>query len=129
MRSALFFITCLVVAVLSLLPGEALPPVAFNVWDKAQHAGAFAALAVLGLWAFSHRPFAVVGALLLYGVFIEVAQGVTGWRHGDWYDWLADAVGVGVALGWVVWRALFAAAAAPTGGPAKIQRKLRDEWH
>lgn len=127
MRSALFFITCLVVAVLSLLPGEALPPVAFNVWDKAQHAGAFAALAVLGLWAFSHRPFAVVGALLLYGVFIEVAQGVTGWRHGDWYDWLADAVGV--ALGWVVWRALFAAAAAPTGGPAKIQRKLRDEWH
>lgn len=98
----LFVVACLVVAVLSLLPGEALPPVAFNVWDKAQHAGAFAALAVLGLWAFPRRPFAVVGALLVYGVLIEVAQHFTGWRYGDWQDWLADAVGV--VMGFIAWR-------------------------
>ncbi|QTQ33541.1 Uncharacterized protein pbN1_35550 [Aromatoleum bremense] len=102
MRSALFAAACLAVAVLSLLPGAALPPVAFNVWDKAQHAGAFAALAVLGLWAFPRQPVAVVGALLVYGVFIELAQGATGWRYGDWHDWLADAVGV--TLGGMAWR-------------------------
>ncbi|CAI09514.1 VanZ family protein [Aromatoleum aromaticum] len=102
MRSALFAAACLAVAVLSLLPGTALPPVAFNVWDKAQHAGAFAALAVLGLWAFPRWPVAVVGALLVYGVFIELAQDATGWRYGDWHDWLADAVGV--TLGFMAWR-------------------------
>jgi len=28
------------------------------------------------------------------GGAIEVVQHLTGWRHGDWADWVADAVGI-----------------------------------
>lgn len=101
-RKVLFVLACLAVTVLSLLPGEALPPLAFNVWDKTQHLGAFAALALLGLWAFPQRPLALLLTLLVYGVLIELAQAATGWRYGDWQDWLADALGV--VLGFVLWR-------------------------
>jgi len=37
--------------------------------------------------------------LLLLGAVIEVAQAATGWRVGDVADWVADAVGVGLAYG------------------------------
>lgn len=83
-------------------PRQCPPPLTVSVWDKAQHAGAFVALAVLGLGAFPRRPVAVMGALLVYGMIIELAQGAAGWRYGDWQDWLADAVGV--VMGFIVWR-------------------------
>ena len=39
----------------------------------------------------------------MYGALIELAQAASGWRYGDWRDWVADAVGVVVAyLGWSV---------------------------
>lgn len=104
-----FWLALLAVAVGSLLPGPYLPPLAFDVWDKAQHAGAFAGLAALGLLAHPHHAGRVLLGLLAYGVAIEAAQSATGWRHGDWQDWLADALGVlagwGLWRGWQRWRA------------------------
>lgn len=99
------FVLCvLVVCGLSLTPPTTLPPSAFSMWDKAQHALAFVALAVLGLQAYPGRWGRLWLGLLLLGAAIEVAQSVVGWRQGDVADWVADAVGV--ALGVVLFRTL-----------------------
>lgn len=88
------------VVVLSLLPTHALPPLAFSLWDKAQHALAFTALALVGLYAYPRYAPRVLVGLLVLGGGIELAQAATGWRHGEWADGLADTVGL--ALGTVL---------------------------
>jgi VanZ family protein len=97
-----FWGCALAVAVLSLTPVAHLPPQVFDVWDKAQHAFGFALLTLLGWWAYPARVRSVLAGLLVFGVAIELAQGASGWRHGDVLDWLADAFGVavGALLGW-----------------------------
>lgn len=89
-----------VVTILSLLPVAYLPPQAFDIWDKAQHAGGFAALALLGHFAYPRHLWSICLGLLAYGASIEVAQSATGWRHGDGLDLLAD--GIGIVLGTVL---------------------------
>ena len=85
--------------VLALLPGDRLPSI-FNLWDKAQHALAFAVLAVLACLGWPRVPaWRWCLALVAYGVLIELAQAATSWRHGSVADALADAVGVLVGLG------------------------------
>ena len=96
-RSA-FWALLLCVAVLSLMPTGYLPPQVFSLWDKAQHALAFAALAALGLQAYPHRRWRVLAGLLVFGGLIELAQAATGWRYGEWADWLADAVGLALGM-------------------------------
>lgn len=91
---ALFFGALLGVTVLALLPAEQLTLPLFSVWDKAQHALAFAALSVLGFMAFKERRIIVVLALSSYGILIELAQMGTGWRSGEWSDALADLLGI-----------------------------------
>ena len=95
-----FWSAALGVAVLSLMPIAYLPPQVFSLWDKAQHALAFTALASLGLLAYPRQPWRMVLALLAFGGAIELAQAATGWRYGEWSDWLADAVGL--AAGWAL---------------------------
>lgn len=99
----LFGALLLAVATLSLLPTAYLPAQAFNLWDKAQHALGFAALAVCGLLAYPHHAARVLVGLLLYGGAIELAQAATGWRYGDWHDWLADALGLAAGAGVTGW--------------------------
>jgi VanZ family protein len=89
-----FWLSCLAIGVLSLLPVAYLPPAAFDWWDKAQHALAFLCLGALGLAGYPDRVTRVLAGLLLYGALIEVLQALTGWRYGEWQDWLADALGV-----------------------------------
>lgn len=93
-----FWALLLCVAVLSLLPTDYLPPPIFSLWDKAQHALAFTALAALGLQAYPRRRWQLLAGLLVFGGLIELAQAATGWRHGEWTDWLADAVGLALGL-------------------------------
>jgi VanZ family protein len=95
-----FWLCAGVVTILSLLPVAYLPPQAFDIWDKAQHAGGFAALALLGHFAYPRRLWRICLGLLAYGASIEVAQSATGWRHGDGLDLLAD--GAGIVLGTVL---------------------------
>jgi VanZ family protein len=96
MKSA-FWLCAVVVAILSLLPAVYLPPHTFDIWDKAQHAGGFAVLALLGHLAYHRHLWGVCFGLLAYGAAIELAQSATGWRHGDGLDLLAD--GTGIAIG------------------------------
>lgn len=99
------FWACLLgVVVLSLTPVQQLPPQVLNLWDKAQHAGGFAVLTLLGLWAYPQRAVTLLAAMLALGAGIEVAQAATGWRYGDVADWVADAVGVAAA--YALWRLL-----------------------
>ena len=101
---AMFWLSLAVLTVASLVPVALLPPQALNLWDKAQHALGFAWLAAWGLLAYPRQTIAVAGGLVAWGGAIELMQAATGWRYGEWIDWLADAIGVAVALG--VWRCL-----------------------
>ncbi len=77
------------------MPG--IRPLAFNVWDKAQHTLAYSGLALAGLTGRVGREAAIVIGLLAHGAAMEFAQALLGWRSGDVLDWCADAVGVIVA--------------------------------
>lgn len=95
---ATFWLACAVVATLSLLPVNELPSITLDIWDKAQHATGFFGLGLLGLWAYPRHFARVCFGLLLFGALIEVAQAASGWRTGDVLDWLADSVGLALAV-------------------------------
>lgn len=70
-------------------------------WDKANHAVAFAALAVCGALGLRGAPNAsrrLVLGLLALGIGIEVAQSFTPDRRAEWQDVVADAVGMAIGL-------------------------------
>lgn len=96
-RSALFWLGFIGVGVLSLMPSAYLPSQSWDIWDKAQHVLAFVVLGLLGLAAYPQLPCRVGTGLLLYAVAIEIAQSATGWRQGDWQDWVADVFGLVLA--------------------------------
>ena len=106
-RAAFWLATAAVLA-LTLLPGPLLPRDPFNLWDKAQHTLAFAVLTGLAMlgWSQPALRWRILLSLVALGGAIEVAQHLSGWRHGDWADWGADALGV-VLVGLMArgWRA------------------------
>lgn len=114
-QAAAFWAGVLITILLSLVP-VALLPQAFNWWDKAQHALGFAVITGLGLLAYPKARGWLPWGLLLLGGCIELAQAASGWRHGDWLDLLADAVGIGVVLvAWYIVRAQFGRTTASGG--------------
>lgn len=95
--AALFIALAVGILVLALQPQGSSPPLLLHI-DKLAHAGAFAALALVGART-GLRPWPLALLLLAYGVAIEVAQGVfTTTRDASAADVLADAAGI--ALGW-----------------------------
>ena len=96
------------VLLLTLSPAPYLKPLeSISFWDKAEHALSFAGLGLLGLLAYPPRSTWVLVGLLLLGGAIELVQAATGWRSGEWADWLADAIGLLpglVARPWLVTR-------------------------
>jgi hypothetical protein len=98
-----------------LIPLKSLPGPDFALADKVWHAAAFGGLAGLMSRAFVYfgRPAlraardASVVAIALGGL-LEILQSFTAYRSADWADWLADAIGVGLA--YAVLRGLNAAA-------------------
>ncbi len=96
----IFWLALLAVVVLSLLPVHELPPIALNVWDKAQHAAGFFMLTALGTLAYPNTSRARLGwGLLACGIGIEIAQSALGWRIGDVLDATANGVGILLGLG------------------------------
>jgi VanZ family protein len=91
------FSVCLVVVlVAALVPPQAIAsPV---VWDKANHALAFAVLGMLACLGYPERKLPVLLGLVAYGVLIELLQSLTDYRTGDALDVVAD--GIGLLLGW-----------------------------
>ncbi len=66
--------------------------------DKLMHAGVFCALMLLWQAGFSGRLLLGILSLALYGGLVELAQHYYTNRMGDWWDWLADLSGLGLAL-------------------------------
>jgi VanZ family protein len=90
----MLFIVALVSAFwLAVMP---VPPMAklFSWQDKVEHALLFASLALLAIAAWPGRALAITIGLLAYGAAMELAQSTTGYRHGDPWDWAADAAGL-----------------------------------
>lgn len=96
----LFWLSAIVMTIASLVPVTLLPGQVFDIWDKAQHAVAFAWLALLAGWSYPGKPLRVAACLMVYGGAIELAQAATGWRYGEWADLAAD--GVGTVLGMLI---------------------------
>ena len=121
MKKLAFWICFIAINALALSPAPYLPPLEiFNWWDKAQHAIAFGALAVLAALAYPHVSKLRMGVLLcLQGVTIEVLQHWGGLRFGDWQDAVADAVGVVLGLGLA---ALYKLAAQKIGLPKEMRQ-------
>ncbi len=70
-----------------------------HLWDKTQHAGAYAVLAIWFGWVYQRRYYVLVAlGLVAYGVLIEFLQGASGYRMFDVSDMLADAIGVAIGL-------------------------------
>jgi VanZ family protein len=94
-----FWITLLAVTAGSLAPVDRLPSQTLDIWDKAQHSIGFLVLTLLALPAHPTLHAMIWGILLAaYGAIIEWLQHLSGWRTGDPLDWLADAIGIAVAL-------------------------------
>ena len=90
--------TSVSIAVLSLLPPEQLPT-GVSVSDKLVHAAGYGLLGALAS-ASGFRPWAAFLTVLGFGLLLELAQLISGYRAFEWGDLLADAVGaaLGIAL-------------------------------
>ena len=102
-----FWLALTLLSILFLLPQQYLAPDIFDWWDKLQHSLAFGLLTLLGLLAYAttkkqlqRQVHRIVVAMVLYGALIEVLQSVSGWRYGEFGDWVADVVGV--LLAWAL---------------------------
>jgi VanZ family protein len=99
MMPFVFFAGLVLTTVLLLIPSYNIPK-AFDFYDKAQHGLMFATLTMAGLLAYPKHVKMVVWGLVFYGGLMEVLQSLlTTTRHGDWFDWLADSVGIVLGLG------------------------------
>jgi len=89
-----FWLSCLVFACFCIIPAVYLPFGLFDWWDKAQHTLAFFCLSGLGILGYPKAVSKLSLGLLMYGGLIEIIQWITGWRSGEWADWLADGIGI-----------------------------------
>lgn len=99
---------CLFLYILFTLPPEELPPVVFEFNDKFLHFLDFFLLNLLALRTFSLSPRPLFHARagwkaaffsLSYGAFLEWVQLAAPRREASVLDWLADAAGVFLAVG------------------------------
>ena len=92
-----------VILYLSLAPSDALPAV--DLWDKAEHALAYAALMVAWSLAFPNRLWLAAAGVFAFGVAVELLQASMHFgRVGHLYDVAANLIGIAVglaAMGWM----------------------------
>ncbi len=97
---SLFWAGVVGVSVASLLPRDALPPIAFVIWDKLEHVVAYAALAALGWLAYPARRnlAAIFLGLVMLGGGLELLQTHVPNREATIGDAIANTLGVGLGL-------------------------------
>jgi VanZ family protein len=94
-----FILALVVVAVLMLTPAAALPKT--DIWDKLEHAAAFAGLTVLGFLAFPERKCAwwLALGLVAFGSVCETLQMFVPGRDASLEDAIANLTGVLIVSG------------------------------
>jgi len=90
--SFLFFLSLTVIYLLSIAPAKSLP----ETNDKLNHIAAFFYLSFLGKFLYKN-VFLFLG-LLFYGVFIELSQLFVPGRSCEFYDVVADCIGITVGI-------------------------------
>ena len=92
-----------VILYLSLAPSDALPSV--SLWDKAEHALAYAALTVAWGLAFPARIWLAAAGVFAFGIAVELLQAAMHFgRVGHLYDVAANLFGIAaglLAMGWM----------------------------
>jgi VanZ family protein len=102
LRLAVYVLACLILLYITLAPGKDVPGVGL-VWDKAEHATAWAVLTGAGLLLSTKRRWMIPLFAFLFGAAVEILQAVMPLgRDGDVRDLIADSVGIIAA--WAVWR-------------------------
>jgi VanZ family protein len=82
---------------LCLAPSRDLPQL--EVWDKAEHATAWAVLTGLGLALFPRASELIAGFALGLGGLVEILQWTLPFgRDADWRDLAADGLGVAIVM-------------------------------
>ncbi|HEY3697070.1 VanZ family protein [Phenylobacterium sp.] len=92
-KAAVLAVCLGVLSWLSLAPTDELPTV--DLWDKSEHAIAYAVLATACVLMFPSRLGRIILGCVGFGVLIEFLQAAMGFgRQGDWRDAAANTVGV-----------------------------------
>ncbi|MGD9954119.1 MAG: VanZ family protein [Burkholderiales bacterium] len=97
---ARFALVASVAVILFLASTDRRIPLIDDIWDKANHAFAFLALALFVDLSFPDGRFgpAKVAALLAFGVLIEAIQHLLPHREASLLDLVADAAGIALYL-------------------------------
>ena len=95
----IFWGAVLIVLLLSLLPISAPELEQFQWQDKLHHFITYSGLCFLGIQAYgqNHSVWVIGFMLVLFGLAIELAQSLTGYRFGDPIDLAANTLGIIVA--------------------------------
>ncbi len=98
LAQAVFFGALVFTFVSAVMPAKHAPQIA--PWDKAEHFMAFYALTGMAAAAFPRRHVLLVAAALSgFGALIEFVQGLNFVaRDRDFWDWVADSIGIAAAL-------------------------------
>lgn len=94
---ATFYFAAMLVAVLSLAPSTALPPV--SIGDKAEHVVAYVVLALLGATSSERGIARTILGLSVFGGAIELLQALSPGRSPDALDAAADIAGACIGCG------------------------------
>jgi VanZ family protein len=96
---AIFWLLVAIVSVLMLIELKPSTSSIPNI-DKLEHAIVFIALTITGCLAYAQKKPWVIAGLIALGALYEVLQALlTVTRQASVYDWLADVVGILIAIG------------------------------
>jgi VanZ family protein len=106
LKPAAFGLANAILLYLCLAPTKTLPSV--QVWDKAEHGLAWTVLAGVALLLWPSLPGVIVIYTLTLGGAVEFLQAVLPFgRDGEFTDWIADSVGIALAVvGWALVRVI-----------------------
>ena len=97
LRLGLFALATVILLILCLLPSRDLPDT--GTGDRFEHTAAWFVLTITGYLLAPNRKLAIPVFALAYGAAVETLQGVVAsGRHSDPLDFVADAVGVALAV-------------------------------
>ena len=95
-RLGLFALAAAILLILCVVPQQDLPDAPAG--DRVHHLVAWFVLTLTGYVLAPNRRLAIPAFALAYGVLIEIVQRLTPTgRHGEWQDFVADALGVAIA--------------------------------